>query len=82
MTDVSLFRLHALRAGYLFVAAGLAATIWPLLINQPPQWPLMNSVVCSMLAAASVISSMLEPPGLTGMSDEAQVCIDAGFRDN
>ena len=51
MTDVSLFRLHTLRAGYLFVAAGLAATIWPLLINQPPQWPLMNSVVCSMLAA-------------------------------
>ena len=33
MTDVSLFRLYALRAGYLFVAAGLAATIWPLLIN-------------------------------------------------
>ena len=24
----------------------------------------------------------LEAPGLTGMSDEAQVCIDAGFRDN
>jgi hypothetical protein len=57
MTDVSLFRLHALRAGYLFVAAGLAATVWPLLINHSPQWPLMNSVVCAMLAALSVLAA-------------------------
>jgi hypothetical protein len=56
MTDVSLFRLYALRAGYLFVAAGLAATVWPLLINHSPQWPLMNSVVCSLLAAVSVLA--------------------------
>ena len=58
MTDVSLFRLYALRAGYLFVAAGLAATVWPLLINHSPQWPLMNSVVCSMLAAVSVLAAL------------------------
>jgi hypothetical protein len=58
MTDVSLFRLYALRAGYLFVAAGIAATIWPLLINRPPGWPLMNSVVCSMLAAVSVLAAL------------------------
>lgn len=45
MTDVSLFRLYSLRAAYLIVAAGLAATIWPLVINHSPQWPLMNSVV-------------------------------------
>jgi hypothetical protein len=51
MTDVSLFRLYALRAGYLLVAAGLAATIWPLLINHSLRWPLMTSVVCTMLAA-------------------------------
>ena len=56
MTDVSLFRLYALRAAYLFLAAGLAATIWPLLINHSPQWPLMNGVVCSLLAAVSVLA--------------------------
>lgn len=56
MTDVSLFRLYALRAAYLFVAAGIAATVWPLLINHPPGWPLMNSVVCSMLASVSVLA--------------------------
>ena len=57
MTDVSLFRLYALRAGYLLVAAGIAATIWPLLINHSPQWPLMNGVVCSLLAAVSVLAA-------------------------
>ncbi len=56
MTDVLLFRLYALRAGYLFIAVGLAATVWPLLINHSPQWPLMNSVVCSLLAAMSVLA--------------------------
>ena len=56
MTDVSLFRLYALRAAYLFLAAGLAATVWPLLINHSPQWPLMNGVVCSLLAAVSVLA--------------------------
>ncbi len=58
MTDVSLFRLYALRAAYLFVALGLAATVWPLLLNRPVQWPLMNSVVCSLLAAVSVLAAI------------------------
>jgi len=58
MTDVSLFRLYALRAGYLLLAAGIAATIWPLLINHSPQWPLMNGVVCSLLAALSVLAAV------------------------
>lgn len=58
MTEVSLFRLYALRAGYLLVSVGLSATIWPILVNPPPQWPLMNSVVCSLLAAVSVLSAI------------------------
>jgi hypothetical protein len=58
MTDVSLPRLYALRAGYLLIAVGLAATVWPLLINHSPQWPLMNSVVCSLLAAVSVLAAV------------------------
>jgi hypothetical protein len=58
MTDVSLPRLYALRAGYLLIAGGLAAMVWPLLINHSPQWPLMNSVVCSLLAAVSVLAAV------------------------
>ena len=57
MTDVSLFRLYALRAGYVLIAAGLAATVWPTLINHTPQLPLMNGVVCSLLAAVSVLAA-------------------------
>jgi hypothetical protein len=58
MTDISLFRLYVLRAGYLFIAVGLAATVWPLVIDHSPQWPLMNSVVCSLLAAVSVLAAV------------------------
>jgi hypothetical protein len=56
MTEVSLVRLYVLRAMYLFIVVGLAATIWPKLIVQPEGWPLMNSVVSSLLAAVSVLA--------------------------
>ena len=56
MADVSLFRLYALRAAYLLIAVGLASTIWPLLLNHSPTWPLMNGVVCSLLAGVSVLA--------------------------
>ena len=58
MTEVSLFRLYALRAGYLLIAVGVAATVWPIVINHSPQWPLMNSVACSLLAAVSVLAAV------------------------
>ncbi len=56
MTEVSLFRLYVLRAVYLFVAVGIALTIWPRLLSPPPQWPLMNGVVCALLGAVSVLA--------------------------
>lgn len=56
MPQVSLFRLHVLRAAYLFVFVGIALTIWPRLLSPPPQWPLMNGVVCSLLGAVSVLA--------------------------
>ena len=56
MPEVSLFRLYVLRAVYLFVAVGIALTIWPRLISPPPQWPLMNGVVCALLGAVSVLA--------------------------
>ena len=35
MNEVSLFRLHLLRATYLLMIVGLGATIWPLLLGTP-----------------------------------------------
>jgi len=58
MTEVSLFRRYALRAGYLLIAVGLAATVWPIVINHSPQWPLMNSVACSLLGAVSMLAAV------------------------
>ncbi len=58
MTEVSLARLYALRAGYLLIAVGLAVTMWPIVISHSPQWPLMNSVVGSLLAAVSVLAAV------------------------
>ena len=56
MTEVSMIRLHALRAGYLLVGVGLAITIWPTLLDHAPNWPLMNSVVGAMLGALSLMA--------------------------
>lgn len=53
---MSLPRLYLLRAGYLFVAGGITATQWPLLIHHDPAWPLMDGVKSSMLAAVSVLA--------------------------
>ncbi len=53
--QVPLWRLAALRAGYLFVAVGLAVTRWPLLVNHDQPWPLMDSVVVCMLVAMSIL---------------------------
>ena len=58
VTEVSLVRLYALRAAYLLIAVGLAATMWPTVINHSPHWPLMNSVVGSLLAAVSVLAAV------------------------
>lgn len=58
MADVSLPRLYLLRAGYLLISAGLAATVWPLLISHPPHWPLMNGVTSSLLAAVSLLAAI------------------------
>lgn len=58
MTEVSLFRLYLLRAMYLLIVAGLALTIWPLLISHTSEWPLMNSVVAAMLGAVSLLAAL------------------------
>lgn len=52
---LSLLRLYLLRAGYLFMAVGLALTRWPLLIGHDASWALMDSVVVCMLIAQSLL---------------------------
>jgi uncharacterized membrane protein len=58
MTQVSLWRLYALRATYLFVAVGLGVEIWPGIIYHYRPWELMQGVVCCVLAAVSVLAVM------------------------
>ena len=53
---VSLPRLYLLRLGYLLMGVGLVLTQWPLLLNHPQPWPLMEGVKTSMLVALSLLS--------------------------
>jgi hypothetical protein len=54
MAEVSLFRLHALRAVYALLAFGLGSDMWPLLFHHKP-WDLMHGVAVSLLAAVSAM---------------------------
>jgi len=53
---VPLPRLYLLRLGYLVMGVGLVLTQWPLLLNHPQPWPLMEGVKTSMLVALSLLS--------------------------
>lgn len=54
-SDLSLTRLNVLRAGYLFVAAGLTVTRWPMLPDAA-DLPLYEGVTLSMLVAMSLLA--------------------------
>ena len=56
MTEISMFRLYLLRAGYLLIAAGLGSQIWPEIVLHAQPWELMRGVVLSMLGALSVLA--------------------------
>jgi hypothetical protein len=58
MAEPALWRLNLLRAGYAFASLGIALTIWPLILNHPPGWPLMNGVVACMMGAVSVLAAL------------------------
>jgi hypothetical protein len=53
---VSLWRLYALRGGYLLLVVGLGLMIWPGMIHHARPWTLMQGVVHCMLAAISVLA--------------------------
>jgi len=56
MTQVSVLRLYALRAGYLLLVVGLGMVIWPGIIHHEKPWTLMQGVVHCMLAATSALA--------------------------
>jgi hypothetical protein len=53
---VSPLRLNVLRAVYLIMFAGLALTIWPLMLDFTPDLPVARSSLRSMLAAVSLLA--------------------------
>ena len=56
VTELSVFRLYALRAGYLLLVVGLGSQIWPAMIHHVKPWELMHGVVNCMLAALSALA--------------------------
>ena len=56
MSDVSTFRLYALRAMYAFTAVGLALARWPAIVNPPPGISHAGTVVAMFLGALSLLA--------------------------
>lgn len=56
MNKISTLRLYLLRAGYLFMAVGLALMIWSGILFPGENVPHMNTVVRSMLGAVSLLA--------------------------
>lgn len=54
-TELSLPRLHALRAAYLLLVVGLGLMVWPRILHHEP-WALMQGVVQCMLGALSALA--------------------------
>lgn len=53
---VAPWRLNALRAAYLLLAAGLGVQIWPVILGDHAGWALMEGVVQCMLGAMALLS--------------------------
>ncbi len=58
MNDVSTFRLYLMRATYALILVGLAIEMWPLILAQPYERPLMNSTVIAMLTTVSLLAAL------------------------
>ena len=55
-SGLPVWRLHALRAGYLLLVVGLGSMIWPGILHHDKPWELMQGVVHCMLAALSALA--------------------------
>lgn len=58
MHQVSLFRLHLLRALYLVIAVGLGVVLGPEMIHRDQAWELMQGFVNCMLAAFALLCAL------------------------
>lgn len=56
MSELSLPRLYALRAGYLLLVGGLGLTVWPGILHHDAPWTLTQGVVRCMLGAMSALA--------------------------
>ena len=56
MIDIALWRLYALRAGYLLLVVGLGLVIWPQILQHDHPWSLMGGVVKCMLGAMGALA--------------------------
>lgn len=50
------WRMGLLRLAYLIIAAGLAVTLWPAMLDPGRTWPLSAGVVNTMLTALSLLA--------------------------
>lgn len=58
MSEVSTLRLYLLRAMYLFIAVGLALTVWPDIIAPSDTAANAKTVIRSLLGALAVLSAL------------------------
>lgn len=56
MSELSVFRLNLLRAGYLLLAVGLGTFMWPQLIAEGPALKVPSGVMLCMLCALGLLS--------------------------
>jgi hypothetical protein len=58
MSDVSIVRLHVLRAAYTLIAVGLAIVVWPGVLRHSDAWALKNGDTCALLAGIQVMAML------------------------
>jgi hypothetical protein len=56
MTEVSPIRLWAMRAMYLFMAAGIGGMIWPLIVSHSSTVPRMTGVAWALIGTIGLLS--------------------------
>lgn len=56
MNGVSPLRLWVMRAFYLFMAVGIGATVWPLIIGHPADLPRMTGVALALLGTIGLLA--------------------------
>jgi hypothetical protein len=54
--DLPIWRLNAMRAGYLLIGVGLAVVKWPVMLDHPASLPQFEGVVAAMLTAMSLLA--------------------------